>query len=420
MKFAVILLAVLAIACSAGSFVTQGQNYAFYAEQYGERMAGLILALHLDDAYHSWWFITITAFLCLNLIFCNLIRLPQLIRRTKLWGDAAGAGETADVKAEHIEDPGKLFTAMHMPAPKPAKNAAGQEILFSFKNRGGLWGAWICHLGILLLILGFGLGQMTKQEYTVYGVPGQTRAVGETGYLLTIDDFEVGLRADDTVEQYTSMVTMRSADGNGKESAAVSVNHPATLFGMRCYQNSTGWAAKVTVYENGELLQDEILCTGEYLTVKDKPDLQVYFTAFYPDYIFVDGAGPATASGQLKNPGYLYSVYYQGSVLGMNVLAADEELTIDDYTVTFTEPQNYTLIQIKKDPFTPLALVGGLVMLCGLVLAFYIRPVRMWAEKDEAGTYTVSGSCPKAGVIFREEFARAAAGAASEERAAQK
>ena len=83
MKFAIILLVVLAIACTAGSLK--------------------------DGVFDSWWFILITAFLVLNLLFCNLVRLPDLVRRT---GKAAG---------------------------EPRKQI-------------GIWGAWVCHLGILLLI----------------------------------------------------------------------------------------------------------------------------------------------------------------------------------------------------------------------------------------------------------------------------
>ena len=64
MRFAIALLLVLAVACSIGSLVTQNQTYAWYAQRYSERTAGLIVALHLDDAFHSWWFIAINAFWC--------------------------------------------------------------------------------------------------------------------------------------------------------------------------------------------------------------------------------------------------------------------------------------------------------------------------------------------------------------------
>ena len=425
MQFAIILLLVLAAACAAGSFISQGQTYDWYAQVYGERWAAAIIALHLDDAYHSWWFLLINAFLCLNLLFCNLVRLPQLIRRYQAAGKVpeelqtarevpegeVGAGAQAGVQQAgilhaEIQDPGRFFPALHMPAPKDEG-----AVLFAQKNRIGLWGAWVCHLGILLLILGFSLGQATKKEYVVYGVPGQTKTIGDTGLALTIDDFLVDLREDETVNQYTAKITVYDVSGtNGREtsrSAEISVNHPADLFGLRFYQNSTGWAARMHITKDGNDLQDAVICAGEYLPVEELPELVIYFNAFYPDLIMTD-SGPQTVSSQPVNPGYLYSVYYQGKILGMNVLHADEELKVDDYVITFSEPQNYTLIQVKKDSYTWLAFLGGIVTMLGLVLAFYLLPARAWVICGEDGRYTAYGESRKGGAIFRDQFFEAA------------
>lgn len=407
MKFAIALLVLLAVACSLASLVTQGQSYEWYARQYSERTAALIVALHLDDAFHSAWFILITAFLCLNLTACNLVRLPQLMKRTRAAKDPARTVDTeGDVQAGPVQDPERVFERLRLGKPVATVTGDGREALFVSARRPGLWGAWVCHLGILLLILGFGLGQMTQRQYTVYGVPGQTRAIGDTGYLLTIDDFRVGLRADDTVEQYTADITVRDVDGQGSESASVSVNNPASLYGMKFYQNSTGWAARINVLKDGAPLQEEVVCAGEYLRVQDKPELVIYLSAFYPDYVMTPGVGPSTATGALKNPAYLYRVYYRDEVLGMNVLMPYEELTIDEYTVTFTDPQSYTLIQIKVDRFTWLALVGGLVTLLGLALAFYVQPARVWAVKGEDG-WMIHGTSIKGGAIFRDRLVEA-------------
>ena len=411
MQFAVILLVILAATCSAGSFIPQGQSYEWYAAQYSERTAALIRWLYLDDAFHSWWFVLISAFLCLNLLLCNLLRFPQLVRRCRREADPAQF--FGGLAADGIADPGVFFAAMHFSGPKPAVTREGRERLFARRNLAGLWGAWTCHLGILLLIAGFSLGQLTKKEYTVYGVPGQTRQIGDTAFFLTIDDFTVGLREDDTVSQYTAEITVtedpeRSGRSEARrESAEISVNHPASLFGMKYYQNSTGWAAKVHITQNGQDLQDVVLCAGEYVPVENKPELVILLNAFYPDYVKDESGMPKTASGQLRNPAYLYTVYYQGSVLGMNVLLQEEELTIDDYVVTFSEPQNYTLIQIKKDSFISLALAGGLLTMLGLFLAFYLLPAKACAEKAEDGSWRVTAEGSKGGAIFREQFLEA-------------
>jgi len=407
MQFAIALLVVMAIACSIGSFVTQGQSYEWYAQQYSEKTAAFIIALSLDDAFHSWSFILISAFLCCNLLLCNVLRLPQLLERMRGAKDPQKASSLpADVFSFGIEDPGSFFKKMSMPEPLRSETEDGREMLFASRNSAGHWGAWVCHLGILLLIAGFALGQFTHQEYAVYGVPGQSRIIGDTGYVLHIDDFKVALRPDDTVEQYTADITVYDLENSnaGSESAEISVNNPASIHGLKFYQNSTGWAAKVTITENGEPLQDTVLCAGEYVAVMDKPDLVIYFNAFYPDYYFEQGYGPMTASGSLNNPAYLYSVYYQGQILGMNVLMGDEPLTIDEYTVIFSEPQNYTMIQIKEDHFAWLALVGGLVVLAGLVLAFYILPETVWAVKENEKEWVVYGRSRKGGALFKEKF----------------
>ena len=330
------------------------------------------MTLQLDDAYHSWWFMAISIFLCLNLLTCNVIRLKSLVSRFRAFAEMPGPGRKGDVSAAAGTDPREAFGKLGMRRVRSGKGEDGKEILYAARRRAGIFGAWVCHLGILLLILGFSLGQYMHKEYTAYGVPGQTRLIGDTGYAVTIDDFRIGLREDETVEQYTADITVRNVavSGNGEAaSASVSVNHPATLFGLKFYQNSTGWAAKLTVLKDGTKMQEEVVCAGDYLTVADKQDLVIMLTAFYPDYIFVDGRGPATASSSLRNPGYLYTVYYKGEVLGMNVLTGDDYLTIDEYTVLFTEPQNYTLLQIKQDRFQMLALLGGIVVLLGLFLS---------------------------------------------------
>ena len=414
MGFAITLLTVLAAACVAASFVTQGQSYAWYAQAYSEGAARLIVGLRLDDAFHSWWLLTLTAFLCGNLLLCNLTRLKSLVARTRREADPAAAlNGPADVRAEGVTDPRAVFEKLRLPQPK-AYELEGQKVLFSGKNRLGLWGPWICHLGILLLIVGFTLGQMLHREYTVYGVAGDTKPIGDTGFYLTIDDFQVQLREDDTVEQYVANVTVfRAPQGSttvpDSMGATVSVNHPAQLYGFKIYQNSTGYAARVTVTESGTPLQSAVVCAGEGVEIADAPDLRVYLNAFYPDFYLQPGVGPTTLSGRMNNPAYLYSITYRDGMVGMNCWQeSDGPITVNDYAITFSEPQSYTLLQVKVDRFQGLALLGGLVTMLGLVLAFYLLPAKAWAVEQADGAWTILGQSRKGGALFREEFARAA------------
>ena len=413
MGFAITLLTVLAAVCVVASFVTQGQSYEWYQQVYSEGTARLIVGLGLDHAFRSWWIIALTAFLCGNLLLCNLTRLRPLVARTRAEADPTSALHgPADASGSGIADPLPVFEKLRMPKPK-ASQVEGQKVLFSGRNRLGIWGPWVCHLGILLLIVGFTLGQMLHREYTVYGVIGDTKPIGDTGYYLTIDDFQVKLRDDDTVEQYVADVTVQRAPQGSttvpdSKSATVSVNHPAGLYGFKVYQNSTGYAARITVEEDGTPLQTGVVCAGEGVEIADAPGLTVYLNAFYPDFYLQPGAGPTTLSGRMNNPAYLYSITYQGSMVGMNYwLPTDEPITVNDYVITFSEPQSYTLLQIKTDRFQSLALLGGLVTMVGLILAFYLLPVKVWAVESEDRTWTVYGRSRKGGALFREAFEEA-------------
>ncbi len=396
MQFAIILLVILAAACAGGSFIPQGLSPEQYAAQYSERVAGLIVGLRLDDVFHAWWFLVLTAFLCGNLLLCNLIRLPQLIRRTRAAAEPGKLG-TPSVHAEGVRDFDALLAKLRMPKAMEGSDAEGRPVRYSVQNRIGLWGAWVCHLGILLLILGFTLGQMTKEEYTVYGVPGETKRIAEQDYAVRINDFRVDRQENGFVQQYTSDLTILELSG-GEQAAAIdtraSVNHPGSAFGFKIYQNAMGDAAKLSVRKDGETLQESYLCVGDALQIMGTP-LYLQLQSILPDY-------ETGADGQARS-GFAYLIYVGDEFYTMSVRAEGEQIAdFKPYDVFFSEPCSYTLLQIKRDRFTPLALVGGVVTLLGLLLAFYLQTRKLWARREEDGTWTVFGSSPKGGALFAD------------------
>lgn len=396
MKVALVILGLFVLVCIAGSIIPQGEIAAVYENSY-PGWSGLILGMGLDDVFHSWWFILLTVLLCGNLLGCNLLHISPILTKMKAKTRPVPGGEEPLVFSG---DPDKLLGELGFRKWEPLE--AGR---YAIRNRIGFWGAWLTHLGILIIIVGFALGQMFTVNYAVYGVPGEEKPVGDTGLTLTIDDFSIELRPDDTVEQYTASLTLTNPSTGERWSGQTSVNHPWDAGGLRFYQNSTGWAADMTIYKGDVLLQEEILCAGEYRQVQDRPELIVMLRAFYPDYV-QDGEGmPASASGNLVNPGYLYMLYYNGELLGMNVLGADEKITVSDYTILFSNPRSYTLIQIRHDPFTWLAGIGGVILLAALFVAFYLRTEEIWLVPEE-GCYRVYGRSRKGGMIYREKLAQ--------------
>ena len=400
MKFGMLLLGILALICVLGSVIPQGKSLDWYLQNSPERTAALIWGTRFDDVFHSLWFLVLTVILLCNLMLCNLLHLPALLSRCRKAADPASTEKAVPtVEVPGLTDPKPVFARLRMPEPRTLEREE-KKLLFSVKNRIGLWGAWVCHLGILLLILGFTLGQTNKIEYTVYGVAGQTKAIGETGFSLTIDAFDVTWTESGTPDQFSTAVTVRDPDGE-TQSATVRVNEPGTLFGYTVFQNSTGDAARLTVLQNGEVLQDEVLSQGDYLVIQDTP-VAVFFEGWEAEAHFDDGSVRSVydyALYDMTRDAWSESRYQEEGGVAVQTSV---------YEIRFSDHQSYTLLQLKQDPYTWLALLGGLIVLIGLILSFYLSPRTLWAEEQPDGTWTLFGRSRKAGPLFAEQVRDAA------------
>ena len=328
MPFSFILLGIIILACIFGSIIPQGQTVNYYMEAYGASKGGLIIGLGMDHVFTAGWFLAIAGLLCLNLILCSVSRIGSIL---KAWE----------------------------------------------KNKSiGIWGSWITHLGILLLIITFIAGQMTASEEVVYGIAGSSQPLGNTGLTIDIDSFKVNLREDFTVEQYIAGLTITNEKGE-KESGTASVNHPFKAFGYSFYQDSMGWANYVDIYKNGEYVKTDLICTGEYTFPDDMPSLVLFLQAFYPD--FEDTAeGFRTKTPLLNNPRSLYGIYYSGQLVNIDLAVMDEPIIVHDYSFVLYDPTEYTLIVAKKDPMAPFVGISALVVVAGLFLSLYVKP---WEQK---------------------------------------
>ena len=277
--------------------------------------------------FGSWWVRAIAAVLCLNLLLCSVRRLPVSVRNYRR-----------------------------------AK-----------KRRIGAFGTWLCHLGMLLVIVGFVAGDLLSVETSVYGIPGSLQPLGDTGLWLRIDDFEVLLRDDFTVEQYVASLTVIDAQGQ-EVSGQASVNHPMSAFGYEFFQDSTGWANYIDVFKDGTLQRSDIVCAGEYTYPDDRPGLQILFNKFYPDFVS-DGPGSySSATPLLNNPRSLFTVYYNGEIKGMDLAAMNVAVRVNEYDFVFHDPTEYTLIVARRDPTAKLVGLAAFIMLAGIFMAFYWRP----------------------------------------------
>lgn len=408
MRFAIILLIVIAAACTLGGVLPQGSVANYYLNAYGQTWGGLVLALGLDHVFGCWWFLACAALLCVNLCLCSILRFPQLLRRSReefsLEKRLEQSGEASGVPLPEGKD---LFAAMGFRRVEETERG-GTRWRYAVRRRAGLWGSWLTHLGMLIIIVGFALGQVLSFEATVYGVAGQEKPFGDGRYVMGIEDFQVLLRDDYTVEQYVSDLSVTDTRTGETVRGESKVNSPMDAFGMRIYQNSTGWAADVEVYRDGVLERTEIVCGGENVKEMDGA-LVLLFNKFYPDLGFGADGKPLTLTPEVKNPYALFSLYYKGELLDMSLSQFGSPITVDEYQFVFSHPREYTLLQIVRDPTMACVAAGAGIMLLGLLLAFYLRPEELWSDgrhvwgRSQKGQSMFDGKLRRAAGLSEEE-----------------
>lgn len=67
--------------------------------------------------------------------------------------------------------------------------------------------------------------------------------------------------------------------------------------------------------------------------------------------------------------------------MGLNHIG--DPIEWEEYTFVLENPRMFTLLQVAKDPAVPIALVGGIILLVGLFLSFYVNPKEMILVEDE-------------------------------------
>jgi len=388
MKFGLILLGILCLVSVLGSVVPQGREDTFYLSNYSPLWSQLIISFKLNDIYHSTGFILLFFALSMNLFLCSTIRFKSVVNKMR--------GLSSSPTISQLKNPisvDKFYTTdgiKNIFIKQGFKNVTCQqdnttEVYYSSKNRMGYFGSWLIHIGILAVIVFYGYGQYTFIDTAVYGVPGTLQEVEGTDYLMNIHDFDIIYREDGSVQQYITQSTLTDKNGNNLVSGEIYVNNPMRYDGYTFYQHSTGWASEVNVAKAGESLGNQVVYDGTAY-VNNQEFIAIVMHHFYPDFVATE-SGFASKSNEFNNPKILYSLFYGGQRVAMNVASPDESVEWQDFSFNFTNPQRYTYLSVNKMNGKIGAMVGSIVIMLGLFLAFYVKPKKLIVERKKDDLY---------------------------------
>lgn len=404
MKLSLALLGIIALASALGTFIPQMSLEPEKAKTVGV----LWQALGFTDLYAVWWFRLLLGLLGVNLVICSIQRFQGVYAKTF----GLKAARTA------AELPGQARAELEGSRPALARlinETLGQRHYHivtdewengwgftAVKHRWGYWGSLITHISFVVLLAGALAGTLLGFKGYFMSGAGSTvplkqielsRGKVSQTFNVRINSAEDRIQANGERDNWYTDLSILEGD---KEVArqTLSVNHPFTYEGVTFYQASFAHGAALTADIKGQkipvVLQDQ---GGNFFQA---PGTDLYLAV-------------AAMKNDVQNPVILFQVY-QGNgfkLVQSGQLKKGESAKINDaYQITLDGYAGFTGLQVKEDPGVSLIWLGSLLLLLGLMLSFYWRPVVISGiyNGGETGGKLVLGASGKSKSLLAEEF----------------
>jgi len=421
-RLSIFLLILLALASIVGTLIKQNASPIEYVQQFGPGLYGFLNRLGLFDMYHSWWFRGILALLAINIISCSWTRFPRIWRKiTRPQGEVdkvrvATLPYTKRLKRSLSpeEAAGKASSIIRGIFKKPLLSETNEAtVIFAERGRMSRLGVYITHLSILIILSGGLIGSLFGFKGFVNIPEGDTidriftrqrqgMMPKTLGFEVRCDDFRITYYDMNTperlVKEYITTLTFLE-DGREMMKKEVRVNHPLTFNGLRFYQSSYGSIPEITLTVGNENQEENLsLVAHEGERVKI-PGSEAFFEILqYHPQIHDFGEGIVMA---LVKPMALPQRFW--------LLKVRPKL-VDGYQFTLkgVTQREYTGLQVTKDPGVWVVWVGCILLVCGLIVAFFFSHQRMWVLIPRGkSTILVAGTANKNRMAFESKFHKA-------------
>ena len=439
-KTGVILLIIVVILSAIGTFVLQrptaepGQLERAYTPSTLKILDGI----GLTDVFHTWYFLTLLALVSLSIIFVSIDRFPNAwrfyarpYRRTEPHFRAVLPQHTEipiRTASEGLDAAERAFRKTGLKAERIVDH--DEVSLYSERNRFAVMAVYIIHASLLLIFFGgiidglFGYrGYMAIDEGSSNNVIDQR--VGEREIKKTLpfsircdaagqENYQENGRDTGMPKKYWSKLTIVD-NGQDVKKKEIVVNDPLVYRGIRFFQSSMGSSGKLlaaeVVVSSATGMQQRFVVQPN-VPVQIAPDTTVKLSRFVPDF-YVQDNEVFTKSETPNNPAIQLTVSKAGQEHPVWLFLAMRDSTADERTglvfaVTRARLANFTGLQVSFEPGHYLVWAGCLLMMAGLIVAFYLIHMRFWAvavHSDEKGLVLwVGGACNKNKERFEERF----------------
>lgn len=430
-RFNVWLFAIIALASSVGTFITQGETYEESLRRFGPHLTPILSGMGLLDVYHSWWFIALLGLMAFDVVVCKLRSLPKISPVQLKPREALPDGEhlmnsqplkfhmVASGNPEEVDQ--KLAGHLTQRGYGVVRHKGSAGFLFEatrFKCQG--WGDFIAHVSILMILLGAVVGAVWGFKEFIPVVPGQSRPMEHKPWVLSLDNFQISYYpGTGQASRYASDVRLYEGEKLLAQKTII-VNKPLDIHGVRFYQASwgmTGMVKSITLQVGRGWI---VVPRGERVPIQGTP-LSVEARMLYPDFDMDGNGQPTTKSLEPNNPAVLVA-FYQGEepMVSLWLFKNRPELCLKvgpggeitpaahpPFRLTDFKPVLFSGFQIAYDPGARLFWMGCATLLVGLILRFYFhrRRLLVFVRESDAGTRISTGGWSSHGPEdFKGEF----------------
>lgn len=424
-QLAVALIALIAFFALIGTLVPQREAAAELAGRLSPGLFSFLEKMQIFDLYHSVWFILLAGLLALNLIVCSLDRFPAAFRRFRSRPTPHNDDVFKDLPPDNcIQAVGDVSRAVEAADRLLKKHygattrmdTADAVFLCARKGRFSIFGVYIVHLSLLVLIAGALIGSVWEIEGYVNITEGETVAAinlrnggSELALPFSVrcDKFTVELYESGQPKTFQSDLTFLQ-DNQVIHSGKLLVNHPIELDGFRFYQASygraTGGKATLALIREGSR-RDLLNVAQGYMF--DLPGKEGTFQVLRVEENLMN-MGPAikVAVRSHKNEEFVFWVFQQIDQIRqmnpdiINQVAVFNPGLFRPYTFSLLglEEKYYTGMQVNRDPGTPVVAAAAILLIAGLMLILFSYARTIWiriAWQEESVIIAVAGQSHK-------------------------
>ncbi len=410
-QLAVVLLSLIAFFALIGTVVPQREAAAEFGEKLSPTLLTFLQKIQIFDVYHSVWFFLLLTLLSINLIICSWDRFPLAWRRFRRKPAPENDDVFKDLPQENIfqtqRDVRSAADAAWALLNRKYGNASRADeqdrvYLCAQKGKFSLFGVYIVHLSIIVLIAGgmigavFGVeGSMNIMEGTVENAL-HLRKVDQAldlPFAVRCDKFTVELYPNGTPKLFQSDLVFLKGDQEA-HAGKLRVNHPIEFEGYRFYQSSYGAVAggKATVALIGEGGRRDVMNVAQGFDF-ELPGKEGTFHVLRVESDMMN-MGPAIKVTVRSSPKKEESTFWVFQNID-KIRAANPEAvarvsmfnpgSFKPYTFTLLglEEKYFTSLQVNRDPGTPVVAAAAVLLVCGLMLILFSYARSIFIRIDE-------------------------------------